>query len=86
MREVHFFSFADVDPQTIFGIKNYKIYVTGESYSGRYVPYIANEMLDQNDPTYFNVSGKSATVLDTGSEWNDLSNPSCQEFSSMIPA
>ena len=25
--------------QDIFGIKNYKIYVTGESYAGRYVPY-----------------------------------------------
>lgn len=24
--------------QRIFGIQNYKIYVTGESYAGRYVP------------------------------------------------
>lgn len=43
--------------QDIFGIKNFKIYVTGESYAGRYVPYIASAMLDQNDTTYFNVSG-----------------------------
>jgi carboxypeptidase D len=27
--------------QTIFGIKKFKIFVTGESYAGRYVPYIS---------------------------------------------
>jgi carboxypeptidase D len=43
--------------EQIFGIKNYKIYVAGESYAGRYVPYISAAMLDQNDTTYFNLSG-----------------------------
>jgi carboxypeptidase D len=43
--------------QNIFGISNFKIYVTGESYAGRYVPYIASAMLDRKDPTHFNVSG-----------------------------
>ncbi|KAL9085576.1 MAG: hypothetical protein Q9159_004615 [Coniocarpon cinnabarinum] len=43
--------------QDIFGIKNYKIYVTGESYAGRYVPYISAAMLDQNDTEYYNLSG-----------------------------
>ncbi|KAK5010180.1 hypothetical protein LTR28_011373 [Elasticomyces elasticus] len=43
--------------ETVFGIKNYKIYVTGESYAGRYVPYVSKAMLDQNDTTYFNLSG-----------------------------
>ncbi|CAK9785906.1 serine carboxypeptidase [Cutaneotrichosporon oleaginosum] len=43
--------------QDIFGIANYKIYVTGESYAGRYVPYIANAMLDANDTTHFDMSG-----------------------------
>jgi carboxypeptidase D len=43
--------------QTIFGIKNFKIYVTGESYAGRYVPYVSSAMLDQNDTTHFNLSG-----------------------------
>lgn len=32
--------------QDTFGIKNYKIYVTGESYAGRYVPYISSAMID----------------------------------------
>ena len=27
--------------QQLFGIKEYKVYVTGASYAGRYVPYIA---------------------------------------------
>lgn len=43
--------------EEIFGITNYKIYVTGESYAGRYVPYISAAMLDQNDTEYFNLSG-----------------------------
>ncbi|GAB7353810.1 hypothetical protein MBLNU459_g4188t1 [Dothideomycetes sp. NU459] len=43
--------------QTIFGIANYKIYVTGESYAGRYVPYVSAAMLDANDTTHFNLSG-----------------------------
>lgn len=48
--------------EQLFGIKNFKVYVTGESYAGRYVPYIAAAMLDQNDTTYYNVSG--AMVFD----------------------
>lgn len=43
--------------QDVFGIQNYKIFVTGESYAGRYVPYIANEMLDQNDTCHYDVNG-----------------------------
>lgn len=46
--------------QDIFGIKNYKIYVTGESYAGRYVPYISAAMLDQNDTTNYDLSGALA--------------------------
>lgn len=44
-----------------FGIKNFKIFVTGESYAGRFVPYISAAMLDRNDKEYFNLSGE--TVL-----------------------
>jgi carboxypeptidase D len=45
--------------QKKFGIKKFKIFVTGESYAGRYVPYISAEMLNRNDTNYFNVSGES---------------------------
>jgi carboxypeptidase D len=41
--------------QKTFGIKKFKIYVTGESYAGRYVPYIADAMLDKKDKDYFDV-------------------------------
>ena len=44
--------------QTTFGISNFKIYVTGESYAGRYVPFISAAMLNQNDKSYFDLSGK----------------------------
>lgn len=43
--------------ETLFGITNFKIYVTGESYAGRYISYISSAMLDQNDEEYFNLSG-----------------------------
>lgn len=43
--------------QKLFGIKNYNIYLTGESYAGRYVPYIGAQMLDQKDTTYYNLKG-----------------------------
>ncbi|KAI0138321.1 serine carboxypeptidase 1 [Pestalotiopsis sp. NC0098] len=40
-----------------FDMQNYKVYVTGESYGGLYVPYIAGGMIDQNDTEYFDVAG-----------------------------
>jgi carboxypeptidase D len=40
-----------------FGIKNFEIFLTGESYAGRYVPYIPSAMLDRKGPVHFNVSG-----------------------------
>jgi carboxypeptidase D len=43
--------------ENVFGINNFKIFVTGESYAGRFVPYVSAAMLDQNDKTYFNLSG-----------------------------
>lgn len=43
--------------EKIFGIKRFKIFVTGESYAGRYVPYISAAMLDKKDPDSFNLSG-----------------------------
>ncbi|KUJ12228.1 carboxypeptidase S3, penicillopeptidase S3, CPD-S3 [Mollisia scopiformis] len=43
--------------EELFGIKHFKIYVTGESYAGRYVPYISAAMVDEKDTTYFDLAG-----------------------------
>lgn len=43
----------------MYEIKNFRIFMSGESYAGRYVPYISAAMLDQNDTEHFDVSGKS---------------------------
>ena len=40
-----------------FSMQGYKIYITGESYAGQYIPYIASGFLDQNDTKYFNLKG-----------------------------
>jgi len=40
-----------------FDLHGRKVYITGESYAGQYIPYIASAMLDQEDTTYFNVKG-----------------------------
>lgn len=48
--------------QAIFGIKNFKIYMTGESYAGRYVSYISAAMLDQNDKEHYDLHGELPAV------------------------
>ncbi|VUC28076.1 unnamed protein product, partial [Clonostachys rosea] len=40
-----------------FELHGYKVYLTGESYAGHMIPYIASEMLDEKDSEYFNVKG-----------------------------
>ena len=40
-----------------FSLHHRKIYITGESYAGYYVPHIASAMLDAKDKTYYNVEG-----------------------------
>ncbi|KAL8817509.1 MAG: hypothetical protein Q9223_003672 [Gallowayella weberi] len=40
-----------------FAMQGRKVYITGESYAGYYVPYIANAMLEANDKAYYNVEG-----------------------------
>jgi carboxypeptidase D len=47
----------------IFKIKNFKIYITGESYAGRYVPYVSAAMLNENDKEHFNLSGVSISTM-----------------------
>ncbi|EMD95261.1 hypothetical protein COCC4DRAFT_64974 [Bipolaris maydis ATCC 48331] len=41
----------------LFGVWNWKTYVTGESYAGFYVPYIADSFIRANDKKYFNLGG-----------------------------
>lgn len=40
-----------------FSLHGREVYVTGESYAGQYVPYIADGFLNQTDSTYYNVKG-----------------------------
>lgn len=40
-----------------FSLQGYKIYVTGNSYSGQWSPYVASAMLDTEDTTYYDVGG-----------------------------
>lgn len=42
---------------TTFNMTGRKVYITGESYAGQYIPYIASYMLDQNNTDYYNVKG-----------------------------
>lgn len=40
-----------------FGLQGKKLYVTGESYAGVYVPYVGAAMLDKKDKSYYDVKG-----------------------------
>lgn len=40
-----------------FDLQGRKVYLTGESYAGQHIPYIANDMLNRNDSTYYNLKG-----------------------------
>jgi carboxypeptidase D len=51
--------------EVLFGIKKFSIYVTGESYAGRYVPYISSAMIDQNGREYFDLKGMSPEACPT---------------------
>jgi carboxypeptidase D len=42
-----------------FDMQHWDVYVTGESYGGYYVPYIADGMIEANDTEYFNLKGIS---------------------------
>jgi carboxypeptidase D len=43
----------------LFGMHGWKTYITGESYAGYYVPYIADSFIQANDSEYFNLAGIS---------------------------
>ncbi|KAF2114320.1 carboxypeptidase cpdS precursor [Lophiotrema nucula] len=40
-----------------FGLQNKKVFIAGESYAGKYIPYFADAMLTANDTTHFDVRG-----------------------------
>jgi carboxypeptidase C (cathepsin A) len=42
-----------------FDTHSWKTYITGESYAGFYVPYIADGFISANDTEYFNLAGIS---------------------------
>ncbi|KAL8688976.1 MAG: hypothetical protein Q9218_005246, partial [Villophora microphyllina] len=42
---------------TTFGMEYYNVYIAGESYAGQYIPYIAENMLDRGDLTYYDLKG-----------------------------
>ena len=42
-----------------FDVHHWEVYVTGESYAGFYVPYIADGFIQANDTKYFNLAGIS---------------------------
>ncbi|KAH8696037.1 serine-type carboxypeptidase F [Talaromyces proteolyticus] len=41
----------------IFDMQGYKVYITGESYAGMYIPYIAEGFINKNDTEHFNLKG-----------------------------
>ncbi|KAK0934989.1 hypothetical protein LTR29_013403 [Friedmanniomyces endolithicus] len=68
-----------------FDLVGRKVYITGESYAGQYIPYIAYNMLETNNTDYYNVSGiqindpsinHDDTLIEAPSVWhlNDYSN------------
>ncbi|KAF2732589.1 alpha/beta-hydrolase [Polyplosphaeria fusca] len=42
-----------------FDLQQYDMYITGESYAGFYVPYIADSFIQADDTDYFNLKGIS---------------------------
>ncbi|KAF2234151.1 serine carboxypeptidase [Viridothelium virens] len=40
-----------------FQLEQRKVYITGESYAGYYIPYVADAFITQNDDEYYNLKG-----------------------------
>lgn len=51
-----------------FALQNKRIYITGESYAGYYVPYIADAMLNTKDTTYYDL--QSIMIYDPSTSYN----------------
>ena len=59
-----------------FQMQNYKMYVTGESYGGFYVPYVADAFINANDTTYYNLAGVAINDPIIGDETNQQQSKS----------
>lgn len=57
-----------------FGLQGKTIHITGESYAGYYVPYIADAMINEKDTTYYNVS--SIMIYDPSTSYNSVQEQS----------
>jgi carboxypeptidase D len=53
-----------------FDMHHWPVYVTGESYAGYYVPYIADSFIQADDTKYFNLKGISINDPIIGDETN----------------
>ncbi|KAK5162945.1 hypothetical protein LTR04_002872 [Oleoguttula sp. CCFEE 6159] len=51
-----------------FGLHNRKIYITGESYAGYYVPYLADAMFNAKNKCYYDV--QSTMIYDPSTSYN----------------
>ena len=40
-----------------FQLEGRDVYITGESYGGYYVPYVADAFINASDPKYYNLKG-----------------------------
>ena len=60
-----------------FSMQGFKIYITGESYAGMYVPHIASAMLDTKNDTYYDVEATMIydPSIDTGAIMNAVPAP-----------
>jgi carboxypeptidase D len=59
-----------------FGLHKKKIYISGESYAGYYVPYIADAMFNKKDKTYYNV--QSILIYDPSTSYDVVQQQSKQ--------
>ncbi|KAF4629363.1 hypothetical protein G7Y89_g8787 [Cudoniella acicularis] len=53
-----------------FALQGRRVFITGESYAGYYVPYIADAMLNTNDTTYHNV--EATMIYDPSTSYNAI--------------
>lgn len=57
-----------------FSLQGRKVYITGESYAGAYVPYIADAMFSANDTEYYNID--SILIYDPSTSSNAVQEQS----------